>query len=424
MNFKWNLLNMQIISKYYRQIILFGLFWALSVTVLRALRWPNDWAEAHWLINYEFGFIKRALPGAMIAHLGSPESVNEYADLIKLASSSLLVLFSFIFLWICVRIVLKMKFDINSVLTALVFLTSPYIVMSAHLNGYYDNIIMITSVLACLLIRRGCVLLPSIVISVGIFVHETIFLVGFPTVIFFALIRYLEKADDVSVGQLFTNFIVEYKILLFPPVAILLYFILHQRAILDSEMIRDQLIMYLSGFDFIQYKRNIIVPVSFTTSFFEYINIQSPHFISRIFDPAYVFRIGPPLLVLLNCCWLCVRKSHFKILIFISLVVSTLLPLSLHVIAWDTSRIWTYPLGVAVLSLWGIGELASFDEVRRKAFIYYVPAIVVVLLQLFVSIPLMDGAHERFSSVSRALLYMPLLVTIGVIVFRQNISYK
>ena len=36
---------------------------ALVATVLRTIRWPNDWAEAHWLLDYRFGFVKRGLVG-------------------------------------------------------------------------------------------------------------------------------------------------------------------------------------------------------------------------------------------------------------------------------------------------------------------------------------------------------------------------
>ena len=54
-------------SKYFQSLILFELLWVFYITVLRALRWPNDWAEAHWLISYKFGLLKRALPGTLIA---------------------------------------------------------------------------------------------------------------------------------------------------------------------------------------------------------------------------------------------------------------------------------------------------------------------------------------------------------------------
>jgi len=38
--------------------------WAMVITMARAVRYPNDFAEAHWLLDYRFGFIKRALAGS------------------------------------------------------------------------------------------------------------------------------------------------------------------------------------------------------------------------------------------------------------------------------------------------------------------------------------------------------------------------
>ncbi|MEE9190190.1 MAG: hypothetical protein V3U16_05425, partial [Candidatus Neomarinimicrobiota bacterium] len=134
-------------SKYYQLLILFGLIWAFSVTVLRAFRWPNDWAEAQWLISYKFGFLKRALPGTLITPLIDLDNGSGYAELvIRIVSSMFFLIFCAGLLWICIRIIKKSQIDINSVFVVLIFLTSPYIVMSAHLNGYFDNIIIIISI--------------------------------------------------------------------------------------------------------------------------------------------------------------------------------------------------------------------------------------------------------------------------------------
>mgnify|MGYP001074915577 CR=1 FL=1 len=41
--------------------------WAMAVTMARAVRCPNDFAEAHWLVDYRFGFIRRGLAGSLYA---------------------------------------------------------------------------------------------------------------------------------------------------------------------------------------------------------------------------------------------------------------------------------------------------------------------------------------------------------------------
>ncbi len=34
-------------------------FWTFVVTIGRAIRAPNDFSEAHWLLDYSYGFMKR-----------------------------------------------------------------------------------------------------------------------------------------------------------------------------------------------------------------------------------------------------------------------------------------------------------------------------------------------------------------------------
>jgi hypothetical protein len=38
--------------------------WAMVITMARAVRYPNDFAEAHWLLDYRFGLIRRGLAGS------------------------------------------------------------------------------------------------------------------------------------------------------------------------------------------------------------------------------------------------------------------------------------------------------------------------------------------------------------------------
>ena len=41
--------------------------WAMAVTMARAVRYPNDFAEAHWLLDYRFGFIRRGFAGTLLS---------------------------------------------------------------------------------------------------------------------------------------------------------------------------------------------------------------------------------------------------------------------------------------------------------------------------------------------------------------------
>lgn len=173
--------------------------------------------------------------------------------------------------------------------------------MSAHLNGYFDNISIIISIFACLLVMRGKIWLSLIALSIGTLIHEIIFLIGFPFVIFFALILHTKEISTLT--QLFIGSLSRYKLLVFIPVLTLAFIIIYQIAFLDSAIIKNQLISHLSQFDFIQDNRNVVVPDALTTSFIDYLNSQSPAFFHRITEPIYVIHIGLPLFILLYYAW-------------------------------------------------------------------------------------------------------------------------
>jgi hypothetical protein len=397
--------NMVSNNKYNQPLILFGLLWACLITVLRALRWPNDWTEAHWLISYEFGFIKRALPGTLI----SPFVDFESAELvIKIVSAIFLVLFILLLVWICYRVFAK---QFNSVLVALLFLTSPYIVMSGHLNGYYDNIVMIISILACQLVMREKIWSASILLAIGMFVHETILLVGLPSVVFIAFIKHVKNGKATSFRRLFEGFIFRYKMLLAIPLLVFICIIVYQLKFMDSGIIKDSITTHLSQFKFIEGDRNFHVPSEFTTSFIWYLKNQSPEFFNRIFEKTYLVQIGLPLSVLLVTCWHRLREITVNRTIFFSLVIIIALPLSLHLVAWDTSRIWTYPLVVSMLALWGLSEIFPQTYTQIKGYKYFsIIIIAIIVFQLFSLIELMGGAQERFTNGQRILLYTPSLL--------------
>ncbi|NRB37093.1 MAG: hypothetical protein HRU20_01340 [Pseudomonadales bacterium] len=403
-------------NKYSLPLILGGLFWAFIITVLRAFRWPNDWAEAHWLISYEFGFIKRALAGTLISPFTNYGDINSNAYLaIKIVSTSFLLFFCLAIFWVCFRIIKKFQFNIHSVLISSIFLTCPYIVMSSHLNGYFDNIIILISVFASALVMRGKIWSSAILLSIGILIHETTFLVGFPSVIFVALIQQMRISGVHGFLRMFVDFIYRYKLLFLMPLLIFAGIFINQTLFIDAAMIRKELVAHLSQFDFVQARRNLYVPDAFTTSFIDYLTRQSPAFFNRITAQIHVVHIGLPLLVIWGYCWHRLRGAAFRKTIFFVLVLISVLPLSLHLIAWDTSRIWTYPLVVAMLGLWGISETFPVEErTERDSLFFSIIFLMVMMTQLFIFTPLMDGVREQYANESRVLLYSPLLLLIAL----------
>jgi hypothetical protein len=89
--------------------IIFGFCLILVITSLRTLRLPNDWAEGHWLLNYDYGFIKRLLPGTIFKPLIYSNGASNAEFYISLISSFILFVFYSVLIYICIQVAKKMN---------------------------------------------------------------------------------------------------------------------------------------------------------------------------------------------------------------------------------------------------------------------------------------------------------------------------
>ena len=85
------------------------------------------------------------------------------------------------------------------------------------------------------------------------------------------------------------------------------------------------------------------------------------------------------------------------------------LPLALHLIAWNTARIWTYPIVVALLVRWVACLAADLTRLRAAdSRLLTILGLLTLPLNVFGRISLMDWRVERFAAGWRALLYAPV----------------
>ena len=150
--------------------------------------------------------------------------------------------------------------------------------MSAHLNGFYDNLLILLSIAAIMLVRQGKRAIAAGVVTVGILVHENIFLVGLPSVLF-AMVYYQVQKD----GQFNLKVILRQALPFLLPVLAFIALFLFQSYYLNGDLLRNQLAAYLSQFEFIERNRDKTVPDAFTVSFLDYTEHQSQFFLARIF---------------------------------------------------------------------------------------------------------------------------------------------
>lgn len=402
-----------------RLSIALGLICGFCVTLLRGLRRPNDWAEAHWLITYHFGPLKRALPGTLLRLIATDPRNAETT--ITVVASILTAILCIALIALALSILTRHRYTPNAVVVIAVFLTSPFIVMVGHLNGYFDSQIILLSILALALTLRGHRWAAAVVISIALLIHETIFVLGFPSVLWAALCtasREDDSTDPTTPGRFARH--------LFPfvlPVLVALALFAFQSFYVDATEIERVLVEYLQDIPFIQYDQEVIVPRAFAKSFIAHFQSQSSRLPERLLNPEMAVAVLPGLAVMLGFAGQICRKGEIRGWLTALGLLIPVLPLGLFLIAWDISRIWTYPLPAALLTIWTAGEVipASRPLNIRSAALTLIGA-AVVIANLFGHIPLMDWRIERFSTPLRSALYSPLLLVVFLVIAQMMAS--
>ena len=390
-------------------VLVASLGWALAVTVGRGLVRPNDWAEAHWLLDYRFGSLKRAHIGTLLAPVFDLPFINtEWA--IGLFSGLLFTLFGITLLWLCLKILSTAPNHLPTLWVALLFLTSPYIVMIANLIGYFDNIILLLTVAACWLVQTHRPLLSGLILLIGVFVHETIVLVGIPSVLFFALVYHTRHTVVGQPHWQWSNLIRHYWPLVLLPATAFLTLVLYQTAWLDTENFIATFREHLLAHPFIVNNGSELVPTLLATSYFDFLGEQRFLLAKRLFHRGYLLRIMPAVALLLLYVWHRLEGVAHRRLLIVTLAGIALLPLTLHAIAFDTNRIWTYPLIVLLLGIYAISNVYPAGQFPTP-WLFSAAATLIVLSQIQMSTPLMGQFAERFTLLQRLLLYAPIFVS-------------
>ena len=371
--------------------------WTLGVTVARAIRYPNDFSEAHWLLDYRFGFIKRGLIGSLCSASAS------YFGFVM--SPKIIVAFSigtFVFLYgailiVILRLLRRSGASSDIPLMALVFVSSPFVVMNAHLFGYFDALIYALTIVASALMLANWPLLAACVGIVGLLTHESFLLVGFPLITVASVLRCGSDGDSAHR--------VRHVIATVVPVLVFLGIVIFQSIVADQAQLRESLTVYLQSYDFIPTRARSVANWH-TTGFFHFLEQQRGYLTRRLLEPQLMASLGPVLLTILVYIHGAFQVRPFGRLSFL-VIGAVLSPLAMHAIAWDTARISSYVVGGAFICLWVFSEARPAKSSGGLIALLAVPAL---LLNIFYRYPLMDKEVERFTDMQRVMLYLPALL--------------
>lgn len=381
------------------------LIWTFGVTFARSVRAPNQFAEAHWLLDYRFGFMKRGLVGSLCSAGSNLLGARMTESAILLLSVVITATLSVAVLVLLFRILSRHGWRDEAVVASLIVASSPFTVMSGHLIGYFDALLFLFTVASVSLVRRGRCYAAAAVSIAALLTHESYALTGLPLV-------WLAAAMPArQVGTTWRAALV----LLGAPLLVFISIPIIQALDTEPALLRTQLTQHLEGFGFLG-DRSHLVALWQTTSLTEFMTEYGRGVDDRVLDPAVLATVAPTLLTLLLFIHSSFRIRPFGLSSTL-LLAAVCAPLAMHALAWDTARIWTHPIASAIIVLWILSEACRPRQVSRLVLLVALPALV---LNAFGDVPLMDNEPDRFGNVTRLLLYLPAFGVMAAIAWSTS----
>jgi hypothetical protein len=386
------------------------MFYTLAVTVLRAFRSPNDFAEAHWLLDYRFGFVKRGLIGEILSLITGSISLPITAQVISTLAVVTFLIYCAALTILSIRIVQKSGWSTGAVLVSIVFLSSPFVVMSAHLIGYYDNIVIVLGILSVVLLLKGRPWFGAWLQVLALLTHENSLLIVFPPFcLAWLLMNSRYQRSGVPILPLLP---------LLLPIYAFLAMAVSQQLFLAKNFV-ELFTARLSQFPFIQNNRSTLVPVWISASFLDYYAAESGAFFLRLSSVNMYGLVLPSALAILL---FAVNVYQILDLSAESIIVLAVffVPQTMHLVAWDTPRIWTYTILSTFFALWIYSEIFTAHKDSSASRLLCLVALVTNVVSLT---PLMDKQTDHYSLNTRLLFYTPVFIgSLAFIFYRESIS--
>ena len=379
--------------------------WTLAVTLWRTRRLPNDYAEAQWLLTWEFGFVKRGLPGTLLAWSTSLLSGRVTPFLLAAIAIAVFAAFCGAMLFIALRIGRRAGWSPGAVLTCLVFLSSPFFVMQMDVIGYFDALTLTMGALSVALAARDRPWSAAALQSLALLVHEQSLALVYPAVVFCTFVNHRFGRPQHK----WQNWLA----LIVPVAAFVVLALVWERTTTPALIGQYGSKLKLAGF--IGENREIWAPEWLFRSFLDSYRAESPLLQRRLTDVAMLRIVLPSVLASF-----CFAVEAFAIPVFsleaAGFAAVCLAPQVMHLVAWDTPRIWTYSSACAFMALWICAEFAPRRDFARAGTIVGVWAL---LIHVFSRTPLLDVPSEAWHPAVRMATYaLPFAAALTLIVRR------
>ena len=381
------------------------LIYTLLVTILRSLRTPNDFAAVHWLLDYRFGFVKRGLVGELLSLAMGILSMPVTEKMILILSGAAFAAFCVVMVILSLQIIQHFNGSAGAVLVTLAFLSSAFMVMSAHLFGYFDNIVIMLGIMSIILLLKGNAWSGAVLQMLGLFIHENSLFLSFVP---FCLAWFLMNAGRKKSAVTFLPLLL--------PMGVFFLIVIGMEFLVREDFI----VLFsarLSQFPFITEYARENAPLWVSTSMSKYYETQSVDIFRRMNSIVIYIFFLPSAFVTLFFTLNAFSVPAKRWIINWVLIGSCLVPQLMHLVAWDTFRIWTYTIFCAFIALWVYTKLYP---PQRDPFANGLIPLIILLVNAMLAVPLMDGETERFSLGIRLLSYLPVFAGGLLLVLKQR----
>ena len=166
----------------------------LILTIFRGIRFPNIWSYSHFLFDYEFGFMRRGLIGAVL-DLFQSRTLHSY-DFFVLISGLIFCANMLLLAWSFKDLIASK--NLNLIAVVIIFASSSGIIFLAHNIGYADHLgLLITLITLRIKGFKEKLLFATPALFITMLVHEAILVLFFP-VIFMSMLLHLKALSSAT----------------------------------------------------------------------------------------------------------------------------------------------------------------------------------------------------------------------------------
>lgn len=368
------------------------MLWLLAVQMFRAIRHPNDYAESLWLLTYQFGLIRRSLPGEVLSWWTAVPSAFAIS---VLGTTALAACVTMIFV-IGLRTIRRLQWSSTGVAVVSVVFSSYLIVVLGHLNGYFDHIVVVLVAGSTAAVLAGRPLPAGLLLVVGSLVHEAI-------VVFFPIVwtAWWLRTTPAREPRLWSK---GWPLLL-PLVPVVAILVTPVPAGFGAAFTHK-----LSRFDYILNDLAIVTPEWLATPLTVYFQSQLPLFLEDALAGWPSAAIWFSTLTLLAAiARVAPASERVRTTVLAGALIG--LPRLLHLIAWDNLRFASYSIVAAFLVLWICTEL--YGDSAPPSPVILAMCVAAIVLNAGVSAPLMDGEVDRLSRALRLVACLPAVAAVA-----------